>query len=309
MNTSHASLEAQSDRIEQALAQHDITGRVTGGLVTPRVVQFRIACPHLKKVQSMASDLALALDVPAVQVARHGDGIILQVRRIDSERINLLTVLRRLAENKSMTPFTAFLGMCDDGAPLLIRLPANEVGHVIISGGCKSELLRTMVISLALFNKPRDMRLVLVGNVFADLARLPHVQAYAADNTQVAQVMADLVRLVGRSELAPRVVILMDGLGELKGDGDLAQLLREGHAAGIHIVVAHGGELSSAGFSTVISAADAPGDSCAYAEGDAAVFGLTQISPAEVGQVVAQFSSAPRRWDVVNGWPWMWRIA
>jgi DNA segregation ATPase FtsK/SpoIIIE, S-DNA-T family len=36
-------LELQADRIEQVLAKHRVNGRVRGGVVTPRFVQFQVA--------------------------------------------------------------------------------------------------------------------------------------------------------------------------------------------------------------------------------------------------------------------------
>jgi len=175
----------------------------------------------------------------------------------------------------TIPPFTATLGMCDDGAPLLVRLSSPDVGHVLIAGadGCgKTSLLQTIAVSLAVTNRPRDLGLVLVGRELGDLERLPHV---------LRCEVGSLSRLIGRQEIAPRVVVLIDDLADIK---PLAQLLERGHAAGVYIVAS--GNVSSAGFSTLINGKGEPGDFEVMASGQTIRFQAATITPAEVNQVV-----------------------
>ena len=93
-------LELQSDRIEMVLASHKAPARVTGGVVTPRAVQFHLA-PALgtkvNKVQSLADELALALGASSVRVSRQGSSMQLEVPRDDAQPVRLLPLMAQLA--------------------------------------------------------------------------------------------------------------------------------------------------------------------------------------------------------------------
>ena len=60
-------LHLQADRIEQVLSMHEAPGRVTGGRVTSRTIQFHLQLApttRITKVEGLAAEIALALDVP-----------------------------------------------------------------------------------------------------------------------------------------------------------------------------------------------------------------------------------------------------
>ena len=261
-------LEQQSDKIEAILTANGIEARVTGGIVTPRAVIFQVS-KSLPKGNGLAVSLALALNVPSVAI----DHNTITVKRQDASVVSLLALLGRLAKTKCTPSFTATLGMCDDGAPLLIRLPSEMVGHVLVTGAGASDLLRTIAISLIVSNRPRAMRLVLAGRKFGDLARLPHAQYYSID---------DIMPLVGRSVIAPRVVIVLDDLATI--DENMMRILQDGHKSGIHVIAS--GNVSSSGFSTILKSNGELGDFTALADGQAVRFTAAYISPAEVNQIV-----------------------
>src|SRR5512136_2642915 len=100
-------LEMQSDQIEVVLAGHKAPARVTGGVVTPRAIQFHLA-PALgtkvSKVQSLADELALALGVPNVRVSRQGNTMQIQVPRDDAQPVRLLPLMARLARQHAAPP-------------------------------------------------------------------------------------------------------------------------------------------------------------------------------------------------------------
>jgi hypothetical protein len=236
--------------------------------------------------------------VPEVQVERQGGHIVLSVKRTDPAPVKLLTLLSKMTgpAAKQLPPCTATLGLCDDGAPLLARLPSKDVGHVLVIGSGASSLLQTMAVSLAVCNRPRDLRLVIVGRELGDLARLPHVLSYATDNGQADKAMSAIARragmYLGRTELAPRVVVMIDGLADIVPGGTLARLLNDGHAAGVHLVAS--GSVASAGFGTLIQGDKVTsGDFEVTTGGQVFRFTAATITPAEVNQVV--IGAMPKR--------------
>jgi DNA segregation ATPase FtsK/SpoIIIE, S-DNA-T family len=84
MSETRRQLELQSDRIEMVLTTHKAPARVTGGVVTPRAVQFYLAPvlgTKINRVQSLAEELALALGVSSVRVSRQGGSLQLEIPR------------------------------------------------------------------------------------------------------------------------------------------------------------------------------------------------------------------------------------
>jgi S-DNA-T family DNA segregation ATPase FtsK/SpoIIIE len=231
-------LETQSDRIEMVLSSHKAPARVTGGVVTPRAVQFHLA-PALgtkvSKVQSLADELALALGVPNVRVSRQGNTMEIQVPRADAQPVRLLPLMARLARQPAPS-FTAVLGLCDDGAPLLMRLTSPDVAHVLISGTTgsgKTALCQTMILSLAMTHRRSQLQLVLVDpkrRAFAPFASLPHLLWPLIDNAaDAAAAMGELVKLMdarsaqdhaarsanGQTLPTPCIIVVLDELADL----------------------------------------------------------------------------------------------
>jgi S-DNA-T family DNA segregation ATPase FtsK/SpoIIIE len=219
MSATRQQLELQSNRIEMVLASYKAPGRVTGGIVTPRVVQFHLspaAGTRVGKVQALADELALALGVANVRVSRRGSSMELEIPRDDARPVKLLPLMARLAQAQppagalyttqselKMLPGTAVLGMCDDGAPLLIRLPSPDVAHVLISGTTgsgKTALCQTLILSLAMTHRRSQLQFVLVDpkqRAFAPLVTLPHLmRPIIGDAVEAASVLEGLVRLM-----------------------------------------------------------------------------------------------------------------
>ncbi len=99
----------------------------------------------------------------------------------DPTPVRLLTLQKSLEQVPSCT---AVLGVEESGQPLLLRLPAANVVHVLIAGTTgsgKTALARTMLASLALRNTPDDVQMVLIdpkGRGFAALSGWPHVRQH-----------------------------------------------------------------------------------------------------------------------------------
>lgn len=249
-------LEFQADRIEAVLHMHRVPARVTGGTVTPRRVRFQVLPAlgaKISKIKGLSEELAAALDTPDCRIARRGAAIDVEIPRDDPELVRLIPLLRRL-KGEVVPPATAVLGLADDGAPLLIRLPSPDVAHVLVAGTTgsgKTTLLETMIVSLVMMNRPDDLSLVLLdpkGRGFSVFDRLPHLARPVIRHVgEAKEALHSLLRLMERREEQgtgdrSHLVVVMDELADalMTGGCDvqepLTRLLQRGRDAGIHIV-------------------------------------------------------------------------
>src|SRR5512147_916517 len=160
-------LEAKADAIEMVLHDHKAPARVTGGHVTPRWVQFLLQTnPGVKisRVESLSREIAVALGAPSARVTTHGNAVRIEVPRSDPQPLKLLPLCARIPPSR--IPFgTAVLGLADDGAPLLIRLPSPEVAHVLVAGTTclgKTVFKQTIIMRLSLLNQLSRLKFVLI---------------------------------------------------------------------------------------------------------------------------------------------------
>jgi S-DNA-T family DNA segregation ATPase FtsK/SpoIIIE len=159
---------------------------------------------------------------------------------------------------------TAILGLADDGAPLLIRLPSPDVAHVLLAGTTgsgKTALMQSMILSLAMANPAPSpfqigtlnggLRLMLIdpkGYAFGVFQGLPHLARDVIQETEeAAEALQSLVHLMERQSSqneTVRVVVFIDELADLLMVGGkdiewaLTRLTQRGREAGIHIVAA-----------------------------------------------------------------------
>ena len=148
--------------------------------------------------------------------------------------------------------------------------------HALIAGTTgsgKSELLQTLVASLAVANRPDEMTFVLVdykgGSAFADCARLPHTVGMVTDldphqvERALASLSAELTRrehalaaagakdiedyqlLVDRRQARtlPRLVIVIDEFASMVRDlpdfvSGMVNIAQRGRSLGIHLILA-----------------------------------------------------------------------
>lgn len=246
-------LEAQADQIEAVLSRHQVPVQVTGGLVTPRFVKFEVSAglgTKVNKVAALAEEIALALGCREVRIYRQARNIHVEVPRPEPEPVRLLPLCQGLNE---VPPFTAVLGLEEGGAPLLLRLPAPDVAHVLIAGTTgsgKTALARTLLTSLAMHNDPEQLRLILLdpkGRGFGALRCLPHVQGEVAQSGEamLAQLRALITEMEARDRAAvnrPLLVIAVDELADLLQTGGkaveamLTRLAQRGREAGMHLI-------------------------------------------------------------------------
>jgi S-DNA-T family DNA segregation ATPase FtsK/SpoIIIE len=245
-------LEFQAERIEAVLTMHKVPARVTGGTVTPRWIRFQVlpaVGAKISKIRGLSEELAAALDAPNCRVSRRGAAVAVEVPRDHPQPVRLLPLYRQLDLN-DIPPVTAILGLADDGAPLLIRLPSPDVAHILVAGTTgsgKTMLLQTAILSLAMANpapslfgenRAGSLSMVLMDpkggafSLFEGLPRsgggpygtLPHLaRPVIREVEEAAEALQSLVRLMERrgtrnSKLAApnsHVVVVIDELADL----------------------------------------------------------------------------------------------
>jgi S-DNA-T family DNA segregation ATPase FtsK/SpoIIIE len=320
-------LEFQANRIEAVLAQHQVSARVTGGLVSPRWIRFNLRPAigaRTDQALEMGQALAMALDVDVCHVSRQNGSLLLDVPRPDPQPLRLLPVQRKLVERSEIPLGAAVIGLAENGAPLLVRLPSHHVAHVHITGADgagKSALLRALVTSLALRHRSEQLHFVLVDpkrRTFGPLAGLSNLRwPVLSDPTAVAQATQSLVGLMLDREQGgwspdteqrtgePRIVLAIDELDDLLTfqaiHRALTWLARRGRRAGIHLVACarHPSDELLADFPVRLAASldeapaatgtrqlRGPGRFVAMANGQAIRFDAVYITGREAAEVV-----------------------
>ncbi|MEM7129845.1 MAG: DNA translocase FtsK [Chloroflexota bacterium] len=257
MGYKRRTLEYQSDTIEAVLARHKVQGRVNGGIVTPRLVRFRLspqAGTKVSKVSALAEEIALALGSREARIYRHGGEISVEVPRAKPEPVRLLPLCNRLAELPNpIPPHTCVLGVEENGTPLLLRLTAPDVSHVLIAGTTgsgKTALARALLTSLAMHNRQCEVQIMLVdpkGRGFGPLSCLPHILGKAISTpdeveSRLRWLVKEMEHRDQEDRSRPVLVLAIDELADLIQTGSkaieklLTRLVQRGREAGIHVV-------------------------------------------------------------------------
>ncbi|MCB0065338.1 MAG: DNA translocase FtsK, partial [Caldilineaceae bacterium] len=249
-------LDMQADCIEAVLAKHKVNGHVRGGTVTPRFIRFQVVTQmgtKVNKVAALAEEIALALGMREARIYREAGGINVEVPLPKAEPVRLLPLCQRLPAVPSAT---AVLGVEGNGTPLLLRMTAPDVAHLLVAGTTgsgKTALVRTLLTSLTMYNRQHELQLVLIdpkgGRGFGPITQLPHILGEMA--VSVPDAVARLRWLVHEMERRDRekvsqpvLVVAVDELADLLQTGGrevealLTRLSQRGREAGIHLVAA-----------------------------------------------------------------------
>ncbi|MBX3012762.1 MAG: DNA translocase FtsK [Caldilineaceae bacterium] len=246
-------LDMQADMIEAVLARHKVDGRINGGVVTPRFVRFELATglgTKVSKVAALAEEIALALGKREARIYRQDGSINVELPRAEVGPVRLLPLCGRLA---TIPAATAVLGLEGNGTPLLLRLTAPDVTHVLIAGTTgsgKTALARTLLTSLAMHNRQGELQLILIDpkeRGFGPLQILPHIlgEIAATPAAAIARLrwLAEEMERRDRQKVnRPVLVVAIDELADLLQTGGreieaiLTRLSQRGREAGIHLV-------------------------------------------------------------------------
>lgn len=254
-------LHQQAEKIEWVLATHKAPARVTGGRVTPRTIQFHVtpsATTKVSKLENLSEEIALALDAPAARVSRSNGQINIEIPRADIQPLRLLDLCAQLQQDVFMAQAmqvagTMLLGMAADGMPLLLRVSAPDVAHILIAGTTgsgKSEAARTMLASLLLFQRARDVQIIIVdpkASQFRMFEHAPHLLCPVIKNVEDAianleWLVEEMTRRQEQTITRPRIVLMIDELADLLMQGGaevenhLTRLVQRGRSAGISLI-------------------------------------------------------------------------
>lgn len=247
-------LDAQADKIEAMLSLHKAHGQVLGAVVCPGFIQFRVlplATVKVNKYTALSEELAMALGCARVRVYRDGRFVNIEAARATTDPVRLLPLCESLGPE--IPPVTAVLGLDEKGAPLLLRLSSSTVVHVLIAGTTgsgKTAMARSMITSLAFYNTPDQLRVILIdpkGRGLGMLQRLPHALGGVVSSSNEAvlclkQVVEEMERRDKAHVNRPALVVAVDELADLLQTGGkeveamLTRLAQRGRESGIHLL-------------------------------------------------------------------------
>lgn len=247
-------LDYQANHLEALFTSHKLDVAVNGVQLSPRWIRFILNLglgTKISSVENLAEELALALGVPTVRVSRSIGALALEVPLPNPLPVHLLALLPDLPV---LPPVTGILGLSLEGEPYTLPLMAPEVTHVLIAGatGCgKTELLRTMLVSLALYNRQAHLQLALIDpkrRGLTPLGGLPHLLApVATDSVEAEELLKYIVSEMERRDqenlpATPRIVLAVDEVADLLTMGGkevenlLVRLAQRGREAGFHLI-------------------------------------------------------------------------
>jgi S-DNA-T family DNA segregation ATPase FtsK/SpoIIIE len=254
-------LHTQADKIEYVLATHKAPARVTGGRVTPRTIQFHVSpstTTKISQVERLAEEVALALNTSSARISRSNGKLSIEIPRDDVQPLRLLDLCAQVQKDAPMAQAlcvagTTLLGMAMDGMPILLRVSAPDVAHVLVAGTTgsgKSEAARTMLASLMMFQRARDVQVIIIdpkASEFRQFEHLPHLLCPIIKNVEDAVanlewLVEEMTRRQGEMIVRPRIVMVIDELADLmmqggsEVEGYLTRLVQRGRSAGISII-------------------------------------------------------------------------
>ncbi|MFN2274091.1 MAG: FtsK/SpoIIIE domain-containing protein [Anaerolineales bacterium] len=260
-------LDQQADEIESALTRLALPARVDGGVIRERHVRYHLT-PAIGtqplELAELADDVAREIGVNDLRVLREAGELAIEVPLEHAAGLRLLPLIQTLPR---LRPLSALVGMSTRGSPLVLELDRAASWHVLIqapAGAGKSELLRTLAMSLALSSRPARvgfLALDLSGRELSCLASLPHLLAdVASDGAYAVELLSGVVDEMDRRAQTgiaqPHLVLFVDDLDGLRDrlgaalERLLASIFDEGPHSGVHLITAARRGVDGAGWAS-----------------------------------------------------------
>lgn len=216
-------LDEQANAIDSVLNRYGIVGRCSGGTCTHRRVMFDVALQPgtpIQRIKAIAPHLAKVLGCDSVAVKVSNTGVII-TKDITDIRLLLSVILR---QNIVRIPaYTAVLGLDDNDAPLLLRIPSVDVRSVVAVGGrCKS-LLKVILESLIACNTPDDLQII----------------GYKTDSHKWTgdEIQKEIKRRIEKDVNHPAIIVAIPDLAKLN-QAMVIDILSRGAAVGVYVLAA-----------------------------------------------------------------------
>ncbi len=270
-------LDRQADQIEAMLLDYDAPARVEGGIVREDRVRYHLTPNVGTGVQSLVvavDRLAETLGVEGLQIQTEVDGVTMDMPFHPAAGVRMLPLLHVL---RGIQPCTSLVGMQTDQRPLLIDWARSPTWHAWISapgGSGKSELLRSLLLSLALTSRSSEVQLLgidLGGRELAVMEALPQsTYMLASEAGYAAELLHWLLQEIEHRKRIgfsnPHMFLFIDelaGLLDVMGpalDPLLYEIGLSGRQVGVHVV----GACRSAVFEQLPSLRSLPGMARAF---------------------------------------------
>lgn len=246
--------EHQANRIEKVLSSLALPTRVQGGQVSRDRIRYHLAPvsnAQVHQVRAMSARVAEAMGVYKVHIDQDEEGLVLDLALEEESQLRLIPLIMDLAHP---LPMTSVVGISMHGKPLLLNIRRIETWHLgifapIKSG--KSELLRTMIISLALYNRQSQLQFFGIdfsGKELTVIDALPHAHAQVAiERGYAEEIIQWLVEEIEERKvnrvMYPDIVLAIDELDRVISQselilGKLPLILHEGPKTGVHLMIA-----------------------------------------------------------------------
>jgi S-DNA-T family DNA segregation ATPase FtsK/SpoIIIE len=183
--TDEATLRAMAERLEQALANYGVRGKVTAIQMGPVIVTFEFApAPGTRtgKIVQLENDLAMALEAQSVRIVAPipGKAVVgIEIPNMKRETVYLKEILEDDGFKKSASKLQICLGKDTKGAPVSVNL--SKMPHLLVAGTTgsgKSVAVNGMITSILYSATPEEVRFIMVDPKMLELSiyeGIPHL--------------------------------------------------------------------------------------------------------------------------------------
>ena len=180
-----AKIHTRAMLLERTLLDFGLQVRVVQIDTGPVITQFEIALEaglSVKRINSLADDLAIALAVPSVRIVAPIPGKTTIGIEVPNERrgiVKLGEVIQAVDSRIGKLRIPLFLGKDVKGNPLVFDLA--DMPHLLIAGRTgtgKSVCLNSMILSILMTRTPNEVKLILIDPKVVELSdykRIPHL--------------------------------------------------------------------------------------------------------------------------------------
>jgi hypothetical protein len=312
-------LNRQADQIERTLTGMSMPVRVSGGHICDGRVRYHLTPlggTRIDALERRGVELALELGAERVTMAPETGGMSLDIPAPHDPPLRLLPLMRAMGD---LPARTAVIGMTDSAGPLTLCLDDAGSQHLWVSGppACgKSELLRSLLLSLALTSRPSQLQLLAVdpgGGQLVCVEALPHALTDLAAGPGFAVELLEwlameVVRRVEQGIRQPALAAFVDGIDRLPdrqartAQQAVRRCVELGGPVGVHLLVSAGGDDAE-----VMSGSGRPGLCRAQSAGSPGRFEFTVdrktlagtvawVPAVELAEAVALAQRRPAAW-------------